>query len=154
MWRMDFRKTLVVSVLLISACTSKKSDLATPSKVLESYIEQSFNVRTLEDRQQLLKFLTGDTKNRLAAWSDEQFLKAFVESTRKFKRLKILESKKLNEQVLITYELSFDETAKNGPTRVVQKKLCVVVEDAGEWKIQEVRSVRESIEYVDGLSLP
>ncbi len=148
-------RVLVLIVALTAIGCSRSVENFSPKSVLEKYIQLSFNVRSLDDRQKLVEFLSGDTKTRLIAWSDEQFLKAFVESTRQFRRLRILETKKTSEaETLITYELSFDERNKSGPSRVVQKKLCVVVKEGSDWKIREVKSIRESIEYTDGLSLP
>ncbi len=68
-----------VSLAALFACTPKVED-QTPAKTLESYIEASFNVKGIEDKAKMENLLTGDTKQRLSVWSDEQFLKAFVET--------------------------------------------------------------------------
>ena len=100
--------------------------------------------------------LTGDTKNRLVSWSDDQFMKAFMDAKKKFEGLKILETKKVNDhEVALTYELSYQEGAPEKAAQITQRKLGTVVqEDGGAWKIKEVRSIRESIEYLKELSLP
>jgi len=148
-----FMFSLLLSAGLLS-CTEKADD-QTPAKTLESYIQASFDVKGVEDKIKMLNLLTGDTKQRLSVWSDEQFLKAFVETKKKFGSLKILENKKVNDQeVALTYELSFREGEKEKLAQITQRKLCTLVFLDGGWKIKEVRSQRESIEYLQELSLP
>lgn len=145
----------LASVLVFaSSCTKGISD-QTPVKTLESYIDASFNVKGLEDKVRMENLLTGDTKQRLSVWSDEQFLKAFVETKKKFGYLKILENKKVSDsEVVITYELSFREGEKEKMAQITQRKISTLINIEGGWKIKEVRSQRESIEYLSELSLP
>ena len=151
---MQSKFKVMVALLLLAGCTSKMGD-QTPAKALESYIEASFNVKDIQDKAKMENLLTGDTKQRLSVWSDEQFLKAFVETKKKFGTLKILENKKVNDQeVVLTYELSFREGEKEKLAQITQRKLCTMVLMDGGWKIKEVRSQRESIEYLSELSLP
>ena len=148
---------LAISVIFsswMSGCTSKVED-QTPAKTLESYVQASFNVLGIQDKAKMEELLTGDTKQRLSVWSDEQFLKAFVETKKKFGTLKVLENKKVSDQeVVLTYELSFKEGEKDKIALITQRKLCTLVLLDGGWKIKEVRSQRESIEYLSELSLP
>lgn len=149
-----FKSLGMVTLLGLGACTPNLAD-STPSKVLESYITTSFNASSIQDKKKMEELLTGDTKNRLVAWSDEQFLKAFVEAKKKFSGLKVLETKKVNDQeVALTYELSYQDGDSPKAAQVTQRKLCTVVQIEGAWKIKEVRSIRESIEYLQELSLP
>lgn len=141
-------------VTLWTGCTSRLED-QTPVKTLESYINLSFNVKEVQDKAKMVELLTGDTKQRLSVWSDEQFLKAFVETKKKFGTLRVLENKKVTDQeVALTYELSFREGEKDKLAQITQRKLCTLVYLDGGWKIKEVRSQRESIEYLSELSLP
>ena len=151
-------RTVIIAVLAVTlmggACTPKEKD-ASPLKVLENYIETSFNAKTLDDKHKMEELLTGDTKQRLVSWSDEQFIRAFVETKRKFETLKILENKKVSDkETAMTYELSFQEGEGDKRAKISQRKLCVVVQEENNWKIKEVRSIRESIEYLKELSLP
>jgi hypothetical protein len=140
--------------LTLSACTDGAVD-STPGKVLESYIKISFSATGVLDKKRMEGLLTGDTRLRLASWSDEQFSKAFIESPKKFQGLKVLESKKVNEQEFaLTYEIAFEEGAKDKAAQITQRKMCTVVREDGAWKIKEVRSIRESIEYLQEFTLP
>jgi len=157
---MNFRKfwkpSLVLAVLgmVLWGCSRTPVD-SSPAKVLESYIKISFSISDVRDRKQMEALLTGDTLSRLLAWSDEQFSKAFLEAPKKFLGLKILENRKVSDQeVALTYELSFEEGPKDNLAQVTQKKLCSVIRVDGLWKIKEVRSVRESIEYLKEFTLP
>ncbi len=154
MMRSKWVMMILVGAIHLSGCTERTLDNS-PSKVLENYIKTSFSVTGIQDKHKMEDLLTGDTKSRLMSWSDEQFLKAFVEVKRTFQSLKILETKKVNDQeVALTYELSYQEGPADKLTQVSQRKLCTVVEAEGSWKIKEVRSIRESIEYLKELSLP
>jgi hypothetical protein len=145
---------LATLLMMLSACTDFSSEV-TPAKVLENYIQISFNATSLEDKKKMEEMLTGDTRTRLVSWSDEQFSKAFLGANKKFQGLKILENNKVSDQeVAITYELSFEEGAQDKITRTTQRKLCAIVKEGGTWKIKEVRSIRESIDYLKELSLP
>ena len=148
----QFAKILGFSLLF--ACTPNIGD-GTPAKVLENYIHTSFNASSIEDKKKMEDLLTGDTKNRLVSWSDEQFLKAFVETKKKFQGLKILENKKVSEdEVALTYELSFQDGPADKTAQIAQRKLATVVKEDSQWRIKEVRSIRESIEYLKEFSLP
>lgn len=149
-------KSGIISIVLLAltACTSDVED-SSPGKALESYVNISFNAKGIEDKAKMEELLTGDTKSRLGSWSAEQFLKSFVESRRKFKSLRILDSKKVSDsETVLTYELAFQEGPTEKLVAVTQKKICTLVKEGDAWRIKEVRSVRESIEYLNELSFP
>ncbi len=139
---------------LVWGCTPPARD-STPAKVLGEYIRISFNASSVGDKKKMEELLTGDSKSRLNSWSDEQFAKAFLESKRKFTGLKILESNRVGDaEVALTYELSFEEGEKEKSTRITQRKLCTIVKEQDVWRIKSVRGIRESIEYLEELTLP
>lgn len=148
------RLILAVGLVGLGACTKSQQE-ASPVHVLEQYIQISFNVQSLEDKSKMEQLLTGETQKRLASWSNEQFVRAFMETKRKFDSLKVLENKKIGDQeVGLTYELAFFEGEGSKKARTVQRKLAVVTGAPNAWKIKEVRSIRESIEYLEEFSLP
>ena len=145
---------LCAVILMSFACTPKIDDHS-PTKTLESYVEASFNIKGIDDKAKLEGLLVGDTRQRLLAWSNDQFLKAFVETKKKFTSLRVLDQKKISDQeYVLTYELSFKEGEGDRAAQVTQRKLCTLVKVNEGWKIKEVRSQRESIEYLSELSLP
>lgn len=151
---MHFKHLILAVALLTSACSNRIGE-NTPAKVLENYIQISFSARSVDDKKKLQELLTGDTLNRLAAWSDEQFEKAFIETKKKFEGLRVLDNKKVSDnEVVLTYELAYKEGPAEKTAQITQRKLCTVVLESGNWKIKEVRSIRESIEYLSELSLP
>ena len=150
-----FVQAAVLGMLVIGVGCTPKGDGSTPIETLKSYIEISFNAKSLDDKRKMEELLTGDTKQRLISWSDEQFIRAFVETRRKFDSIKILESKKVSDQeTALTYELAFQEGEGDKRAKILQRKLCIVVMEQSLWRIREVRSIRESIEYLKELSLP
>ena len=88
-----FSCLLLSAALSLSACQGRKSSGNEPQQRLTDYIAVSFQARETKDRQKMTEFLTGGAKNRLLAWSDEQFRQAFVEHKRQFKKLSIREVK-------------------------------------------------------------
>ena len=152
--RVRFLALILASAAALSACTSS-SVSNDPKKRLSEYISRSFSVKGIEDRGQLSQYLTGDAKNRLYAWSDEQFLQAFVDSKRQYIKHVYNEVKNLSEsEVNITYELTYLDQGKGHDARVTNKKLCRMVLEQGKWLISDVRNIKELVEYRNELSLP
>jgi hypothetical protein len=124
-------------------------------KQLADYISKSFAVRSPEDRSQLLAYLTGESKNRLSAWSDEQFRQAFVDSKRQFLKLLVREMKPVSpKEMSITYELMYNDQGRGHNAKVTNKKLCTMVLQDGKWLISDVRNIKELVEYQNEMSLP
>ncbi len=154
-WRIGKQAVGMVAVMAVLWGCTKTPGESSPAKVLENYIKISFSLSGAQDRKRMEELLTGDTLARLMSWSDDQFMKAFLESPKRFQGLKILENRKVSDQeVALTYELSFEEGPKENLAQITQKKLCSVIKVDGLWKIKEVRSIRESIEYLKEFTLP
>ena len=145
---------MVVSLCLVG-CTSSKPNPRDPKKQLSDYISQSFAVRSEEDRNTMLSYLTGNAKQRLAAWSAEQFREAFIETKRQFVRLVIQDSRVSSEsEINITYELTYLDQGKGHDARITQRKMARMVDEQGRWLVAEVRNLRELVEYKDDFTLP
>jgi hypothetical protein len=149
---------LVVAALAavsFAACTETTDMSHDPKKVLNDYISHSFSVRTPSDRQVLLSYLARDAKTRLAAWSDEQFQEAFIDSKRQFVKLVFTESKPISPaETSITYELSYIDQGKGHDAKVTQKKLAQMILEQGKWQISDVHSIKEMVEYRNEMALP
>lgn len=147
--------TLLLGLLVLGGCTS--SPTATdPRGRLQEYISKSFAVRGLEQRSELLVYLTGDAKRRLSLWSDDQFQEAFIDSKRQFLKLLFREENKTAEnEVSITYELLYLDKSRAGTeVKVTAKKICVLKQENGSWQIASVKNIKELVEYQDEMSLP
>lgn len=151
----------IVFLITFFGCNSSPFQTEDPKKRLSDYIARSFSIKSAEDKDLLLSFLTGEVKTRLKGWSDDQFREAFVESNRQFLKLSFKDVKIISpEETQITYELSyidFGKTDKNGKkheTRVTNKKLCTLTRDKNQWYISEVKNIKELIEFKDELALP
>jgi len=143
-----------IMLLMVSACT-RDSEESTPVRTLERYVRTSFQATGIQDKRVMESLLTGDTRSRLEAWNDEQFQRSFVEQKKTFKELKILENRKVSpEEVILVYELSYQQGPQDKGVRITQRKLGTLIREQSDWKIKEVRSIRESIEYLEELSLP
>jgi hypothetical protein len=160
----------ILFLLGTSACTqSSKLASSDPKRVLTDYISKSFAVKGIEDRVELVSFMTGEVKARLAGWSEEQFRGAFVESKREFIKLSYRETKEISaNEAQITYELTYLEHSKNrnsqgakagkpspdSESKVTTKKLCQMLLVDGKWYIADVRNIKELVEFKNELSLP
>jgi hypothetical protein len=148
---------VMASVLLFAstACTMGKPVENDPKQRLKDYISASFNVSDVEGRKTLESFLTGEAKSRLAAWSNEQFIKAFVDSKRQFVKLVFREDKSISPQEThIVYELTYLDAGRGADAKVTNKKLSHLVLDKDKWLIREVRNIKELVEYQNEMSLP
>lgn len=148
---------MIVLQLGLNACTKEGTTPGDPKRRLTDYISLSFNLKGPEDRSMLLDFLTGETKTRLEAWSDEQFKQAFLESKRQFQRLVIVETKNISSsEVGITYEVTYLDQGKGHDAKVTNKKLAILVRenDQSKWCIKDVRNIKELVEYRNEMALP
>jgi hypothetical protein len=150
---------LILGANLVS-CTKYSSQTEDPKRRLTEYISRSFSVKSPEDKTQLLNYLTGEVKDRLSSWSDDQFREAFLDSKREFLKLSFREVKSISDhETQITYELSYMDSGKpkegqRHPSKVTNKKLCRLVLEQNKWFITEVKNIKELVEYQNELSLP
>jgi len=145
----------MLALLMAAGCTRSEDVSGDPKKQLQDYISKSFSVRGVEDRAVLLAHMTGEAKQRLSAWSEEQFLSAFTESKRQFVKLVFAEIKPVSKsEVSITYELTYLDQNKGHDAKVTNKKLCQMVLENGKWLIADVRNIKELVEYRNEMSLP
>jgi hypothetical protein len=155
MYPVKFLTALGITLSLLVSCTQGPKDLEDPKRVLSEYISQSFNVRGPEDRNVLLGYLTGEAKIRLAAWSDEQFLTAFTDTKRIFKKLLVREVKPVSEgKVEITYEIIYLDQTPGRDARITNKKQTQLRFESGRWMIAEVKNVKELVEFNNEMALP
>lgn len=148
---------LCLLVPLALGCQRTKLEQADPKKVLSDYISLSFGARSVQDRKGMLEFLGGDAKVRLAAWSDDQFKTAFLDTKKQFVKLRILETQEISPQeTALTYELVYMEQApgQKEEVKLTHKKLAQLRLDGGRWVIFEVRNLKQLIEFRNEMSLP
>jgi len=143
--------TIAVS---ISACTRDSKNGNDPKQRLTDYISTSFSIREVSDRQKLEAYLTGGAKNRLVAWSEEQFRQAFVDNKREKVKLAIREVKPISaSRTDITYELTYIDQGRGPDARVTTKRMCEMSLENGNWFIREVKNIKELIEYKNEISI-
>lgn len=143
----------------VAGCTRAPEIGGDPKARLTEYIQGSFNVKGISDRQRLLGILSGDARTRLAAWSDDQFREAFMSARRELLKISFKEVKPINPaEVSVTYEVVYTDKGRansSGPAKVTNKKLAQMVRGAdGGWTIADVHNIKELIEYSNEMSLP
>jgi hypothetical protein len=151
------QKILVVLAALAcvaSGCSKDTKNENDPKQRLTDYVHTSFSIHDTTERTKLESYLTGGAKNRLVAWSDDQFREAFVDSKRKDPKLAIREVKPVTaNRTDITYELSYVDEAKGAGTRVTTKRMCEMTLEDGKWLIRDVKNIKELIEYKNEMSI-
>jgi len=151
---MSFKTLSLVTLLILSSCTKNQPGDSNPKQRLVDYVAISFNMKDAADKTKLVGFLTGGAKNRLVAWSDEQFRLAFIDTKREFLKLAIREIKSISStETNITYELSYLDQGRGADARVTNKRMCELVLENGVWYIKEVHNIKELIEYKNELSV-
>lgn len=155
----SFARSVRIAVLVLTlglgACTQQGGAPNDPKARLQDYISKSFAVTSPEDRKELLGYMTGNAKSRLASWSDDQFREAFMSNRRQFVKLAFRDMKPVSKQEMnITYELTYMDQSKSGDARVTNKKICQMVLDQGKWFIADVHNVKQLVEYKNEMSLP
>lgn len=155
-----FPIAFIAVLLLLFACnrhssTGSDHENDSPEDRLKGYISKSFVLSTIGERDDLVKYLTGEAADRLKGWTDQQFKDAFLEAKRTFIKFQIFEVKKLaKDQINIVYELAYMDQSRGKDAKVTQKKLCQMVQKDGTWLIREVQSIKELVEFRNELSLP
>lgn len=144
---------ILLLALALSGCFQKADLPNDPKSVLTKYISKSFDVKSVEDKKELVGYLTGDAKARLSAWSEDQFREAFMDNKRTFLKLLFTETKPgVNAQQMdITYELSYLDQHE---AKVTQKKFAQLIQTDGKWLISDVQNIKELVEYRHEMSLP
>lgn len=146
---------LVLAIVMTSSCTQIGNVPETPKQRLQDYISRSFSINRVGDKKDLEAYLSGEAKRRLAAWSDEQFRKAFIDNKRQFVKFRIRENKEITQgEVKITYELSYIDLSKKSYAKVTNKKMATLIQEDSHWYIQEVKNLKELIEYKNEMTLP
>lgn len=153
---MSLKQGIVCALLMMAlgaGCTGGSKTAADPKARLQEYISLSFAVKSFQEREQLINYLTGQARVRLTAWSESQFKQAFLESKRQFLNLRFDEVKQVSPtEVRITYEITYGD--QNRGTKVTNKKIADMVNENGRWLIREVENVKELVEYKNEMSLP
>lgn len=145
---------LAVLASVASGCSKDAKNENDPKQRLTDYVHTSFSIHDTKERAKLESYLTGGAKNRLVAWSDDQFREAFVESKRRDPKLSIREVKPVAaNRTDITYELSYVDEAKGVGARVTTKRMCEMTLEDGKWFIRDVKNIKELIEYKNEMSI-
>lgn len=151
--RTNLLPALIMVVLF--GCTTKQQPNGDPKQVIKEYIQKSFSIKTINERKDLEKFLVGEAKTRMSAWSEAQFYRAFVEVKREFGNLVFKETKDISPaEMNVVYELSYIDQNRGHDAKVTQKKMAKLVSQEGRWLIESVRNLKETVEFRNELALP
>ncbi len=139
-----------------SGCQKNTNNLNVPRQVLKEYVERSFRVNSLNDKEQLMNLTTGTVRDMLSHLSDDDFRRDFLEKKRHFVDLKIKDERPLGpDGFSITYEMTY----KAGPTPsdasdviTIKKHAKFLRQNSAQWLISEVQNLKTNIEHQNALS--
>lgn len=148
-------KSLALALLVLGSCVKKSDHGGDPKQTIKDYITKSFAIKSISERKDLEAYLAGQAQSRMSAWSEAQFYRAFVETKREFGKLSFKETKEVNPQEInIVYELSYTDQGRGHDAKVTQKKMATLVKQGDRWFIENVKNMKEMIEYRNELALP
>ncbi len=156
MLAMRYKLFLVLWIGLIGTSCNRSIDPVAnqPKAVLTDYVQLTFNIKSYDERNKLSAYLEGDLKTKVQGWTEAEFKEAFIDSKRVFEKMTFTDIKKINEQEYsITYDVVFTEQRKGSPVKVTNHKLVKFLLIDQKWKITEVRSLKELLEYQGELSV-
>lgn len=145
----------VLSFFVLAGCSDHEKAATDPKLRLNEYISKSFNAKSIQDKDEMMGYLTGEARVRLSGWSEDQFREAFIDSKREFLKLAFKEINPVSpDETNITYEISYLDKARGSKVKVTNKKMSRMVHESGKWMIRDVQNIRELIEYQNEMSLP
>ncbi|HRK03034.1 MAG TPA: hypothetical protein PLH57_10250 [Oligoflexia bacterium] len=143
---------LVVSILVLGACSPKKS-AESPENSLREYVSRTFAIDNVEDKNRLIELTTGKVKAAITTMSDADFQRHFIDESKDFIGMKIKDERALSDgRFSITYELSFKNKTVNTEAKILTKKHAIFEKIDERWLISEVQSLKTVIEHQNEMS--
>ena len=123
--------------LVILSCSKKDS----PEQILTSFVNYRFSQG--QTRERLLEMTSGELHQSISAMSDEAF-EVFSKLPIKKRRFKIIKTRCLEGKCSISYFIKYETFKGEEKTSTVEtKKIAVVKNIEGMWKIANVSNIKE-----------
>lgn len=143
--------------LLMTACTKmcgvSHKDMG-PEQVVEAYLNTAFNMTTPAEKEELMRYTTGNLKAAIAGATDETVRTAYIDRRYKITRYSVVERlDKTPRETQITFELVYRDlgTDKNvkaeDAAMVTTENALSMIRENGRWLIKDVVGAKTSIEF-------
>lgn len=154
---MKFPWTLILCSLVITGCTSMCSGgnrkEQTPEQVVEAYLDVALNMKSVDEREQLVQFTTGNLKAAIEAASPETIKAAYVDRRYNLLNYSVVERRdRTPRETEVTFQLTYNDlgadlkNAKDAP-KVTTENTVSVVRENGVWYIRDVLGNKTSIDF-------
>jgi len=149
---------LLAGLTVVSACTTfceRRHEQMSPEEVVEAYLDVALNIHDVSQREELMRYTTGNLKSAIAQVSDEVIRQAYIERNLAIERYSVVQRRDRTPiETEITFELVYREyeggpnidTSGEAPV-VVTENTVSVVRERGLWLIRDVLGKKTSIEF-------
>jgi len=146
---------IIFSAIFLTGCTqmcgTSRSEMSA-EKTVEAYLDIALNMSSLDEKEELIDFTTGNLRAALAGADDAAIQKAYIDKKYDLKRYSLVERRdRTPRETEITYELSYkelDQSAKAEEAPLVTTENTVaVIKMKGLWYIRDVLGNKTSIEF-------
>ena len=143
----------VISLLLFSSsCTtmcSKSHKEMTAEEVVESYLTNTFNLKSVSGIDDLIKFTSGNLKQALTEAEPSTIDRIFIQKKYKVEQFSFLERKDITpREVEISYQLKYQELNQPDNAVVSIKNTLNLIRKEGAWYITDVIGGETSIDFL------
>lgn len=152
------RDIMILSALfLVVGCSgmcSKSRSEFTPEEVVQSYLDLSLNMQSLDEKIAIINLTTGNLREALEQTSDEVFMDAFIKKNYKLQSYSIVERRdRTPRETEITFLLTYKnlgeerEIAEEDAAEIKTENTVSVVRTRGAWAIQDVLGKKTTIDF-------
>ena len=141
-----------IMVVLVSGCSTmcKKSHQSmTAEEVVENYLTNTFNLKSVSGMEDLIQFTSGNLKQALENAEPSTIDRIFIQKKYKVERFSFLERKVITpREVEISYELKYQEINQSDDAVVTIKNTLNLIKKEGAWFITDVIGGETSIDFL------
>ena len=148
--------SLLVATLAIVGCTKmcgiKRSGM-TPEQVVEAYLQVALNMDSVNDRDILLDYTTGNLKNAIESAAPETIKAAYVDRKYTLKTYSVVQrNDRTPRETEIVFQLEYldhgttSNTDETAPT-VTTENTVSVIKEGGTWYIRDVVGNKTGIDF-------
>lgn len=150
MQRWSFFFALVCVGGCTTMCGKDHKDMEA-GQVVEAYLQEAFNIRSVDDVEKLMVYTSGNLKQALEEADSRTIDQVFVQKRYEVRRFSFLEQKHLTPREReITYELEYqeiDEGVAQPAYYTIENSLNLIRKD-GAWYITDVIGGRTAIDFI------
>jgi hypothetical protein len=121
-------------------------------KVVEEYLNIALNMNSVEEKEHLMEYTTGNLEAALSGADDKAIQIAYVDKRYNLKNYSLVERRdRTPRETEVTYELTYSELAEgqkaeDAPVTTTENTVSVI-RKKGAWYISDVLGNKTSIEF-------